>query len=186
MNLLNALRTQVCANRLANHRLHGALSALPSAELQAPRTGFFPSLLATLDHILWVDGYYLDALEGRPDARERALAWQPRPSLLALMVDQAASDARFIALLDAARAEDLDRIVTLPRRDHLQREPMGSVVMHLIHHQVHHRGQAHAMMSGTAVPPPQLDEFLMRSEAHLRRDDMAALGWHEDRLFGTD
>ena len=48
MNLLNALRTQVCANRLANHRLHGALSALPPAELQAPRTGFFPSLLATL------------------------------------------------------------------------------------------------------------------------------------------
>ena len=26
-------------------------------------------------------------------------------------------------------------------------------------HQVHHRGQAHAMLAGTAMPPPPLDEF---------------------------
>jgi uncharacterized damage-inducible protein DinB len=57
------------------------------------------------------------------------------------------------------------------------------VVAHLLNHQVHHRGQAHAMLAGTAVAPPQLDEFLMSSEAHLRQADLAALGWTEDRLF---
>jgi hypothetical protein len=50
-------------------------------------------------------------------------------------------------------------------------------------HQVHHRGQAHAMLAGTAVKPPQLDEFLMPSEAHLRHADVAALGWTEASLF---
>ena len=49
---------------------------------------------------------------------------------------------------------------------------------------VHHRGQAHAMLSSTPVAPPQLDEFLMASEAHLRRADLEALGWTEADIFG--
>ena len=65
----------------------------------------------------------------------------------------------------------------------VQREPRGHVVAHLLAHQVHHRGQAHAMLAGTPVAPPQLDEFLMASEAHLRTSDLAALGWREEQLF---
>jgi hypothetical protein len=34
------------------------------------------------------------------------------------------------------------------------------------------------------VPPPQLDEFLMPSEGHLRSTDMAALGWSEAQVYG--
>ena len=34
------------------------------AEFTAPRTGFFPSLRATLNHILIIDRFYVDALEG--------------------------------------------------------------------------------------------------------------------------
>jgi hypothetical protein len=40
------------------------------------------------------------------------------------------------------------------------------------------------MLSGTAAPPPQLDEFLMPSDAPLRVADMAALGWSEVALYG--
>ena len=65
----------------------------------------------------------------------------------------------------------------------MQREPLAHVVAHLVNHQVHHRGQAHAMLAGTAVTPPQLDEFLMSSEDHLRQADLAALGWTESQLF---
>lgn len=183
MTLLGFLRTQVRANRLANHRLQQALSGLDEAELQAPRTSFFPSLAATLDHILWVDGYYLDCMEGRADARERALAWAPRRSQAVRAAEQADSDERFIALLQACRDTDLVRVVEMPRRDHVQREPLANVVAHLVNHQVHHRGQVHAMLAGTRVAPPQLDEFLMSSEAALRQADLAALGWREEQLF---
>ncbi len=183
MNLLSYLRTQVRANRLANHRLHAAMAGLSAADLQAPRTNFFPSLAATLNHILWVDGYYLDCLHGLGDARERALAWQPHGSLAAIADAQAHSDTRLIALLEAIDCADLDRVIEMPRRDHVQREPLGHVIAHLLNHQVHHRGQAHAMLAGTAVAPPQLDEFLMSSEGHLRQADMAALGWSEADLF---
>ena len=55
---------QARANRLANHRLHAAMAALPDAEFHAPRVSFFPSLAATLNHILAVDLYYIGALHG--------------------------------------------------------------------------------------------------------------------------
>lgn len=41
------------------------------------------------------------------------------------------------------------------------------------------------MLAGTAVAPPQLDEFLMPSEAHLRTGEMRSLGWSEATLFGV-
>lgn len=183
MQLLDFLRTQVRANRLANHRLHQAMAPLADAEMRALRTSFFPSLMSTLDHILWVDTYYIDCLHALHGARERALAWLPFERLPPLVAAQAASDQRLITLLDGCGAAELERIVEMPRRDHIQREPLGNVIAHLVNHQVHHRGQVHAMLAGTDVAPPQLDEFLMSSEGHLRRADMAALGWTEADLF---
>lgn len=183
MDLLNHLRTQVRANRLANHRLHQAMATLSEADYRAPRTGFFPSLAATLEHVLWVDHYYLDCLHGVAGARDKAMAWSPPATLAGLTDEQARSDQRFIALIDGADGAALARVVEMPRAAHVQREPLAHVLAHLLNHQVHHRGQAHAMLAGTAVKPPQLDEFLMSSEAHLRVDDMAALGWSESDLF---
>ncbi len=74
-------------------------------------------------------------------------------------------------------------MIAMERADHVQHDCAGHVLAHLFMHQMHHRGQVHAMLSGTAVPPPQLDEFMMPSEAHLRAADMAALGWSEARVY---
>jgi hypothetical protein len=62
---------------------------------------------------------------------------------------------------------------------------MGSTLAHLFMHQTHHRGQVHAMLSGTAITPPQLDEFLLPADAPLRVAEMAALGWTEAQLVGA-
>jgi hypothetical protein len=72
----------------------------------------------------------------------------------------------------------------MQRSNFIQREAARYVLMHLFTHQIHHRGQVHAMLSGTGVAPPQLDEFLMPSESRFRVDDLAALGWTETDLFG--
>ena len=48
--------------------------------------------------------------------------------------------------------------------------------MHLFQHQIHHRGQVHAMLAGTPVKPPQLDEFFMAEEAPLRESELRDLG----------
>ena len=84
----------------------------------------------------------------------------------------------------ASRRPALEDVVALDRGEgRIQRELRGHVIGHLLAHQVHHRGQAHATLSGSAVPPPQLDEFLLPSEAHLREAEMKALGWSEATLF---
>ena len=74
--------------------------------------------------------------------------------------------------------------VAMDRGDHVQRDATGHVLAHLFMHQTHHRGQAHAMLSSTAIKPPQLDEFLMPSDAHYRVTDMELLGWQEEAVYG--
>ena len=54
MQALTLLRVQAHANRMANHRLHAAMAVLSPADLHAPRTSFFPTLMASLNHVLAV------------------------------------------------------------------------------------------------------------------------------------
>ena len=185
MDALRIHRIQARANRLANHRLHGALAALPTPELHTPRTGFFPSLMATLNHILGVDAYYVGALQGRTDGVEAWAAFVPAQALPELAERQREVDERLIAWLDAAEPAALDRPVHMPRGGgRVQVDFAALMLQHLFMHQTHHRGQVHAMLSGTAVAPPQLDEFIMPSEPHLRTAEMAALVWDEAAVFG--
>ena len=186
MQLVAYLRIQARANRLANRRLHAAMAALPEGEFHAPRTSFFPSLAATLNHILAVDLYYVGALHGDTGLVQKYRAFVPAATLAEFAPRQAASDERLIAWCDALAGDTAaDAVIAMERRDHVQHERAGHVLAHLFMHQTHHRGQVHAMLSGTAVAPPQLDEFMMPSEAHLREADRAALGWSEAEVYGT-
>jgi len=183
MELTSYLRIQARANRLSNQRLHAAMAPLAKTEFHAARTSFFPSLAATLNHILRVDLYYVASLHGDADARAAGLAFVPSEELADLARRQALSDERLIAFCDRLDAAALDAVVEMQRADHVQRDRVGHVLAHLFNHQTHHRGQAHAMLSGTAIAPPQLDEFMMPSEAHLRAQEMAVLGWREGDVY---
>lgn len=149
-------------NAWANGRLLGACALLTEVEFAALRTGFFPSLRQTLNHNLAVDRYYLDALE--EGGRGRSVYDAPEiadPS--ALRDAQAAEDARLVAFCERIGATDLDREVTTDRGPKgLWPERIDALLAHLFQHQIHHRGQAHAMLSETRVAPPQLDEFFLR------------------------
>jgi len=181
------LRIQARANRLANHRLHAAMESLSREELHAPRAGFFPTLMATLNHILGVDRYYVGALHGDPDLAAHWDRFVPDDDLAALAERQRLSDERLIGFCDTLDAAGCDRVVDLDRGEgRIQRERVAHVLAHLAMHQTHHRGQVHAMLSDTRIAPPQLDEFLMPSEAHLRVADMAALGWTERDVFAVE
>ena len=184
MDLPDYLRIQAHANALSNHRLGQALGQLGAAEWQARRTSFFPSLAQTLNHILAVDHYYIGALHREPDLRENYAAFVPCTSAAEWLSRQRRSDQRLVDWCAALDAAAIDGWVELPRAGHVQRDRAGHVLAHLFNHQTHHRGQVHAMLAGTAVAPPQLDEFMMPSEAHLRGPDMQALGWDEAAVYG--
>lgn len=184
MDLMSYLRVQAHANRLANHRLHGAMAPLTREDLHAQRTSFFPSLMATLQHILAVDVFYVAALYGESDMVAQYYAVPKHQDLGTLAPAQALVDQRLIDFCEALDQARADVEVQIQRSDHVQRDRCANVLAHLLNHQVHHRGQVHAMLAGTAIAPPQLDEFMMPSEAHLRTADMAALGWQEGFVYG--
>jgi uncharacterized damage-inducible protein DinB len=171
-------------NAWANHRLLSACLDLPREEFIAPRTGFFPSIARTLNHILVVDWFYVDGLEG---GWLGAKAWadaMPCATAQELMREQAAVDTRLIAVCDALTEVGLDTVVRLNRDTRVQTERRDRLLLHLFQHQIHHRGHAHAMLSATARKPPQLDEFFSVAEAPLRASEFATLGWTEETVWG--
>ena len=176
-------RAMAYNNGWANHRLLTACAGLSQAEFVAPRTGFFPGLRATLNHILIIDRFYVDAMEG---GTLGPAAWADRePCATAIVLRNAQSevDRRLIAIVEQLDNKDLNRVVDIHREDRIQRERIDRLLLHLFQHQVHHRGQAHAMLSATNVPPPQLDEFFSAGEAPLRAAEFAELGWSEDTVW---
>ena len=108
---LQTLRAMAYNNGWANHRLLAACAGLTQAEFEAPRTGFFPSIQATLNHILIIDRFYVDALEG---GSLGPAAWAdpiPCPTVSELRAAQAAVDRRLIAWCEALDEAGPDRIV---------------------------------------------------------------------------
>jgi uncharacterized damage-inducible protein DinB len=183
--LIQPYRAFAHNNAWANHRLLSACDALSQPEFEARRTGFFPSLQRTLNHIYIIDLFYIDALEG---GWLGPAAWKnevPYPSPAALKPAQAAMDKRLIAICDALTPELLNGIVKINRDTRVQTERRDRLLMHLFQHQIHHRGQAHAMLSETSVAPPQLDEFFAEGEAPLRAAEFAELGWTEDTVWSS-
>ncbi|MDP3895449.1 MAG: DinB family protein [Mesorhizobium sp.] len=177
MDLIGHYRRMAANNRWSNDRVYRAVLALAPDEFDAPRVSFFPSIAATLNHVLAVDHLYLDFLEEGGIGAEAFDGYQAVADPALLFGRQTAADERLIAFCARLTVADLERRVATDRRtDGIVPERIGDLLAHLFLHQIHHRGQVHAMLSGTSVPPPQLDEFLLDYDLKLRRDEVARLG----------
>jgi uncharacterized damage-inducible protein DinB len=161
-------------NAWSNARLHRACLALDHEELTAKRTSFFPSIWLTLQHIWIVDEYYVDGLEhgGRGSA-----IWadeEKHTSLDAMWADQRAVDRRLLAYCESKRTDaDWATPVVLQRNNGPQTDRASDVVAHLFVHQIHHRGQVHAMLSGTRIAPPQLDEWFLSMDRPIAERELS-------------
>lgn len=180
-----------CNNAWANTRLLAACEGLSAAEFRAERSGFFPSICETLNHSLTVDWYYVDAIErtidGRPPNEDPGQYFdvdEPFDGAAALAQAQRESDLRLIACIEKSVEMNLSAIVRIKRAERDFQETLERTLAHLFQHQIHHRGQAHGMLSSTSVAPPQLDEFFCSGEAHLRAEELAQLGLSEERVWG--
>jgi uncharacterized damage-inducible protein DinB len=184
--------TMACNNAWANHRLFAACTQLSDQELAARRTSFFPSIKATLNHNLTVDWYYVSALERAlrgepvdPDARKVFDPEEPFASGTELREAQRAVDRRLIEACRGLTESQLDLPVGILRRSGVVHESVTRLLAHLFQHQIHHRGQAHAMLASTRVAPPQLDEFFCANESDLRATDLADLGLSESTIWAS-
>lgn len=178
-------RAQAYNNAWANFRLLTVCGQLTPEEFGAKRTNFFPSILHTLNHILTVDWFYVSAFEGACVGYAAFDPEIPCAALPDLFREQRAVDRRLIAVCERLDAATLASAVALIRDTWTQTERLDRALLHLFQHQTHHRGQAHAMLAGTRVSPPQLDEFFLDNayDRALRSEDFAALGFSEDTIW---
>jgi uncharacterized damage-inducible protein DinB len=191
-SLAHHFYTMAANNAWANHRLLTACARLSQEDFIATRTSFFPSLKATLNHIVTVDWYYVDALEralhGQPvnaDARGFFDPQEPLATCAEILAAQHAVDQRLLKACRDLTDAQLELPVALLRRAGVQYESATRLLAHLFEHQIHHRGQAHAMLAGTEIPPPPLDEFFCANEAHLRAAELTELGLSEETIWGA-
>ncbi|MFM7446504.1 MAG: DinB family protein [Tabrizicola sp.] len=180
---LRVFRKLAQANRLANARLNRACAGLDPSELTAPRAAFFGSIQKTLNHILMVDRFYLNALLGR--SLDRAFLDEATfcPDLATLTAWQADSDLALLSHVESLAPAGLVDIVAVDRGERVQHDRRDDLLSHVFQHQTHHRGQVHGMLSATPVKPPQLDEFIVGDDAAARAEDMGRLGWSENDLM---
>ena len=175
---------------LSNHRLLKACARLTQADFVAHRTSFFPSIKATLNHNLSVDWFYIDALEREqrnepphPQIMSFFDPEEPFDTCVDLQREQRMADRRLIDYCAHLTDDTLDRPVTLLRPRAKQQETRTRLLGHVFQHQIHHRGQVHAMLAGTSVPPPQLDEFFCEIDAELRAADLAEMGLSDSAVW---
>lgn len=177
MQMTSHFRRMARNNLWSNHRIYRAVTALQPGEFEAPRTSFFPSLKETLNHILSVDLYYLDMIEEGGEGRKVFQRFVDFNDPLALARGQEDFDRCLVACCDRLAETDMDRQVLSDRGEAGQiPERIGDLLAHLFIHQIHHRGQVHAMLSGTSVAPPPLDEFFLDYDLRFRGDEVERLG----------
>jgi uncharacterized damage-inducible protein DinB len=163
--------------RLANQRLDLACMALDQGEWEAPRTSFFPSLRATMVHLLDADRWYIGLLRGDHPGLTNEAGNRATPVEFAR--ERAEVDDWLVGFCESLHAAELSRRVKI----HLPGdESLADLLLHIFMHGQHHRGQTHSMLSGTSVAPPQIDDFILAGCADDRAEDLEALGWNEDRL----
>jgi uncharacterized damage-inducible protein DinB len=189
-SLAHHLATMAYQNAWANLRLLTACGKLSQADFVAPRVSFFPSIEHTLNHIVTVDWYYVAALERAlagqpvdPDGRRYFDVERPFSTCAELRVAQLAIDRRLVDACVSLSDAQLELAVSIPRSAGVQVETATRLLAHLFEHQIHHRGQVHAMLAGTSVAPPPLDEFFCANEAGLRAAELAELGYSEALIW---
>jgi uncharacterized damage-inducible protein DinB len=146
-------------NRWANARLSAAVGTLGEEEYRADRGAFFRSLHGTLNHLLLGDRLWLARITGERDpslpSRLDAILHEDRDALAAA---RAREDERIVAVvdgLDEGRLAAPLRYRTVQGVEHEQ--PLAEVLAHVFNHQTHHRGQAHAVLTGLGREAPPLD-----------------------------
>jgi uncharacterized damage-inducible protein DinB len=159
------MRTLARYNRWANRRLYEACGALDDDAYRADRGAFFGSIHRTLNHILVGDRAWLGRLEGI-DRGIRSLdqiLFDDLPSLTDARMEE---DARIIAIVDGLDAASLEQpLVYRTIAGEIQETPIGLVVIHMLNHATHHRGQVHCMLCQIPTDPPPLDLIYFLREA---------------------
>ena len=151
-------------NEWANKRLYQCAAGISEAEYRAERGAFFGSVHGTLNHLLLADRIWMRRFTGEGETYSR-LDLILHDDLPALRAAREAEDARIIAwveALDDGRLHGTFTYRTIVNPVEIT-QALAPALAHLFNHQTHHRGQAHALLTGiggrNAAPSLDLIQF---------------------------
>ncbi len=145
-------------NQWANALIYGAARQLPEEDYRLDRGAFFKSVHGTLNHILVADRIWMKRFTGEGDA-PKGLDAIISEDIETLSIAREREDTRIIDWISGADGKSFagrfSYMTVTDMRTISQR--LAPVLAHFFNHQTHHRGQAHALLTGFALDAPSLD-----------------------------
>ena len=136
-------------NAWCNERLYDAAAGLSEADYRADRGTFFKSLHGTLNHLLVGDRIWMQRLTGQGEVPKSldAILYDDIASLRAARRAEDAAISRYINGLSDTDLNTTIRYRTFSNPADIEQQ-LAPALDHFFNHQTHHRGQAHALLSG--------------------------------------
>ena len=166
---LHDLQIMARYNRWANRRLYASVAALSDEDYRRERGAFFGSIHATLNHILVGDRVWTSRIVGEYSGI-KSLDEIVHDQFAALQTVRTAMDEHIVRLVDRLSV-GLDGGLNAQVRYRSiaggpkQSSPVRHVLLTLLNHQTHHRGQVHCMLTQAGCEnPPELDVIFMLRE----------------------
>jgi uncharacterized damage-inducible protein DinB len=129
---------------------------LTEEQLTTRVAGSFPSVLATLAHLVGAEWIWLRRWRG--DSPAAPPAWATEPSLADLEARLREVEAERAEFVDRMADADLAKPVayrTLAGKE--STDPLGLLIRHVVNHSTYHRGQLAAQLRGLGQTPPGTD-----------------------------
>ncbi len=154
-------------NAWSNERIYAAAAKLSVEEYRADRGAFFKSIHGTLNHILVADRIWMRRFTGKGDAPTRldAVLHEDFAGLRAARDREDARIAAYVGQLTEAELAAHFSYLTITNPKTVT-QPLSPALDHFFNHQTHHRGQAHAILTGLRGREfaPSLDLILYQRE----------------------
>jgi uncharacterized damage-inducible protein DinB len=154
------VRAMAAYNSEMNRRLYAAADTLEDAARHADGGAFFGSLHGTLCHLLWGDTAWMSRFDGW-EKPAIPIAESPRwiADWPALKAARMAADARIEAWAARLKQADLEGDLTWfsGAANREMTRPRWLLITHMFNHQTHHRGQAHALITGAGAKTADTD-----------------------------
>jgi uncharacterized damage-inducible protein DinB len=154
-------------NAWCNERLYAAASALSDADYRVDRGAFFKSVHGTLNHLLVGDRIWMHRFTGEGELPKSldAILYE---DFAALRAARRAEDTRISGYLESLSDADLAgsiRYRTFVNPATIEQQ-LAPALDHFFNHQTHHRGQAHALLSGVIgnAATPSFDLIIYQRE----------------------
>ncbi len=164
---LSDLRHLFAYSRWASDRLIAAAAELTAEEWKRDLRSSFPSVAATVAHILGAEWLWLRRWQGESPTQLPGWVEESMPELLrAVNAEVHADRDQFMSTLGDV---DLSRIVAYRRLNgEAGEQPLGDLMMHVVNHSTYHRGQVVTLLRQLDVTPPTTDLFVFNAERHAR------------------